>query len=160
MGSVYNMFYKIQLLFIGAALAAPSSDNGEKKFPTMTPEAAASCDPDYGWINGPEGTNKCYMILKETEITNCGLGNGGGGGGVCSPDYYNCYAECTYKWYAEKKERQERKPKARATAAASDGGRADEDDGADLGDEDVVPERRSEAASENAGNLNNGGDVD
>ena len=60
----------------------------------MTPEAAASCDPDYGWINGPEGTNKCYMILKETEITNCGLGNGGGGGGVCSPDYYNCYAEC------------------------------------------------------------------
>merc|ERR1712110_655441 len=94
MGSVYNMFYKIQLLFIGAALAAPSSDNGEKKFPKMTPEAAASCDPDYGWINGPEGTNKCYMILKETEITNCGLGNGGGGGGVCSPDYYNCYAEC------------------------------------------------------------------
>ena len=26
--------------------------------------AAANCDPDYGWINGPEGTNKCYMYLK------------------------------------------------------------------------------------------------
>ena len=30
----------------------------------MTAEAAASCDPDYGWINGPEGSNKCYMVLK------------------------------------------------------------------------------------------------
>ena len=30
----------------------------------MTEEAAASCDPDYGWINGPDGTNKCYMVLK------------------------------------------------------------------------------------------------
>ena len=30
----------------------------------MTPEAAASCDPDYGWINGPDGTNKCYMVLR------------------------------------------------------------------------------------------------
>ena len=26
--------------------------------------AAANCDPDYGWIDGPEGTNKCYMYLK------------------------------------------------------------------------------------------------
>ena len=65
-----------------------------RKYPKMTPEAAASCDPDYGWINGPDGTNKCYMILRENEITNCGLGGGGGGGGVCSPDYWNCYAEC------------------------------------------------------------------
>merc|ERR1712024_99254 len=84
----------LQLLFIGAALAAPRASNGEKKYPKMTPEAAASCDPDYGWINGPDGTDKCYMVLRENEITNCGLGYGGGGGGVCTPDYYNCYAEC------------------------------------------------------------------
>ena len=30
----------------------------------MTAAAAASCDPDYGWINGPEGSNKCYMVLR------------------------------------------------------------------------------------------------
>jgi len=30
----------------------------------MTADAAASCDPDYGWINGPEGSNKCYMVLR------------------------------------------------------------------------------------------------
>merc|ERR1711974_594553 len=70
----HTMLVILQLLFIGAALAAPSAHNGEKKYPKMTPEAAASCDPDYGWINGPDGTNKCYMVLRENEITNCGLG--------------------------------------------------------------------------------------
>ena len=30
----------------------------------MTAEAAASCDPDYGWINGPDGSNRCYMVLR------------------------------------------------------------------------------------------------
>ena len=35
----------------------------------MTPEAAASCDPDYGWINGPDGTNKCYYILRDQVLS-------------------------------------------------------------------------------------------
>ena len=44
--------------------------------PLSTAEAAANCDPDYGWINGPEGTNKCYMILRVNRehsltIVNC-----------------------------------------------------------------------------------------
>ena len=34
------------------------------------------------------------MFLRDNEITNCGLDNGGYIGGVCSPDYWNCYAEC------------------------------------------------------------------
>ena len=34
------------------------------EYPEMTPEAAANCDPDYGWINGADGTNKCYMVLR------------------------------------------------------------------------------------------------
>ena len=34
------------------------------------------------------------FLFRDTEIANCGLSSGGGGGGVCSPDYYNCYAEC------------------------------------------------------------------
>ena len=34
------------------------------------------------------------FFFRDTEIANCGLSYGGGGGGVCSPDYYNCYAEC------------------------------------------------------------------
>ena len=33
-------------------------------------------------------------MFRDTEIANCGLSSGGGGGGVCSPDYWNCYAEC------------------------------------------------------------------
>ena len=35
-----------------------------REYKKMTPEAAANCDPDYGWINGPDGTNKCYMVLR------------------------------------------------------------------------------------------------
>ena len=35
-----------------------------REYKKMTPEAAASCDPDYGWINGPDDSNKCYMILR------------------------------------------------------------------------------------------------
>ena len=34
------------------------------------------------------------LLLRDNEITNCGLDNGGYIGGVCSPDYWNCYAEC------------------------------------------------------------------
>ena len=25
---------------------------------------ASECDPDYGWLEGPEGSNKCYMLIK------------------------------------------------------------------------------------------------
>merc|ERR1712025_1511773 len=72
------------IFLIFGALAAPNAKSKNDKTPLkkMTPEAAASCDPDYGWINGPDGTNKCYYILRDTEINNCGL------------DYGNCYAEC------------------------------------------------------------------
>ena len=34
------------------------------------------------------------FLFRDTEIANCGLSSGGDGGGVCSPDYWNCYAEC------------------------------------------------------------------
>ena len=37
----------------------------------MTPEAAANCDPDYGWINGADGTNKCYMVLRSLTVLEC-----------------------------------------------------------------------------------------
>jgi len=92
--NMLKLFSFIFLIF--GALAAPNAKSKNDKTPLkkMTPEAAASCDPDYGWINGPDGTNKCYYILRDQQITDCGLGYGGGGGGVCSPDYYNCYAEC------------------------------------------------------------------
>ena len=78
------MFSKLLLAgLLGAALTAPNKPANDDKYlvphdrklskshlfreyKKMTPEAAASCDPDYGWINGPDDSNKCYMILRYT----------------------------------------------------------------------------------------------
>ena len=75
----------------------------------MTAAAAASCDPDYGWINGPEGSNKCYMVLRvgpgSIDVTPPCLQDQafaacfpGGGGGYpdwsCDPSNPNCNFEC------------------------------------------------------------------
>merc|ERR1712113_316627 len=51
------------LFFIPIAAASPLPSGGNS-----SALAAANCDPDYGWINGPEGSNKCYMYLKEVDI--------------------------------------------------------------------------------------------
>merc|ERR1712121_425596 len=41
----------------------------------MTADAAASCDPDYGWINGPEGSvcdpNNPYCYNECSDVTCC-----------------------------------------------------------------------------------------
>mgnify|MGYP001251058855 CR=1 FL=1 len=36
-------------------LAQANHENGTK---------SAECDPDYGWLEGAEGSNKCYMLIK------------------------------------------------------------------------------------------------
>merc|ERR1712198_326329 len=93
MGSCPNNMLKLFsfIFLIVGSLAAPNanakSNNDKASVKKMTPEAAASCDPDYGWINGPDGTNKCYYILRDQQITDCGLGCSGGG-------YYG-----TVTWY-------------------------------------------------------------
>merc|ERR1711962_1422006 len=54
------------LFFIPIAAATPLPSGGNS-----SALAAANCDPDYGWINGPEGSNKCYMYLKDTAYSAC-----------------------------------------------------------------------------------------
>ena len=36
-------------------LAQANHENGTK---------STECDPDYGWLEGAEGSNKCYMLIK------------------------------------------------------------------------------------------------
>jgi len=31
----------------------------------------ASCDPDFGWLPGPDGSNKCYMLIKTYDSNLC-----------------------------------------------------------------------------------------
>merc|ERR1712130_978718 len=63
------------LFFIPIAAASPLSSRGNSSAVAV---AAANCDPDYGWIDGPEGTNKCYMYLKDQAYSACFPGGGGG----------------------------------------------------------------------------------
>merc|ERR1712037_936373 len=102
MGGFRSMFSKLLLAgLLGAALAAPNKPaNDDKEYKKMTPEAAASCDPDYGWINGPDDSNKCYMILRDTEIANCGVSScydyscSGGGGYYGYVNWYEAQQCC------------------------------------------------------------------
>merc|ERR1712123_68790 len=87
---------KMMLLALCLGLASANTIQHRPKAAevNMTAEAAASCDPDYGWINGPDGTNKCYMVLKETAYAQCFPEGGGGGDYTCDPSNPNCYNEC------------------------------------------------------------------
>merc|ERR1712180_195610 len=78
------------LFFIPIAAATPLPSGGNS-----SALAAANCDPDYGWINGPEGSNKCYMYLKDTAYSAC-FPDGGGGypDYSCDPANPNCYIDC------------------------------------------------------------------
>lgn len=60
-----------------------------------TATGTAGCDPDYGWISGPEGSNVCYMILRDNAFAQC-FPNGGGGypDWSCDPSNPNCNYEC------------------------------------------------------------------
>merc|ERR1719510_2788348 len=79
------------LFFIPLAAATPLPSGGGNS----SALAAANCDPDYGWIDGPEGTNKCYMYLKDQAYSAC-FPDGGGGypDWSCDPANPNCYLDC------------------------------------------------------------------
>jgi len=37
------------------------------------PVPMAGCDPDYGWVNGADGSGKCYQIIKDVSFARCGV---------------------------------------------------------------------------------------
>merc|ERR1712215_666430 len=80
MGTVFQLII-MRLLVLSISIALASA-KGLPHRPNMTVEAAANCDPDYGWINGPDGTNKCYMVLRDSAYAAC-FGCGG--------SYYNSF---------------------------------------------------------------------
>merc|ERR1712172_189060 len=79
------------LFLISLAAASPLSSGGNS---SALAAAAANCDPDYGWIDGPEGTNKCYMYLKDQAYSACFPGGGGYPDYNCDPANPNCYLDC------------------------------------------------------------------
>merc|ERR1719281_1078 len=39
------------------------------------PEEMAGCDPDFGWLNGADGSGKCYRLIRTADYTSCGVDN-------------------------------------------------------------------------------------
>merc|ERR1712045_12348 len=58
---------------------------------------SAECDPDYGWLEGPEGSNKCYMLIKGFDSSTCYAADPWGGYGM---DWFDamqcCYFQNSY----------------------------------------------------------------
>merc|ERR1712213_275960 len=69
-------------------LAEANHANGSK---------ADVCDPDYGWLPGAEGTNKCYMLIKGFDSASCYSSDPYGGYGM---DWFDamqcCYFQNSY----------------------------------------------------------------
>ena len=52
------------------------------------------CDPDYGWLPGAEGTNKCYMLIKGFDASTCYSSDPWGGYGM---DWFDAMQCCYYQ---------------------------------------------------------------
>merc|ERR1712080_362600 len=66
---VMTMWPKLTLALLSFAVVSRS----QKHDLDLSPEAKvkAGCDPDYGWIDGLAGSNKCYMALTYADSTGC-----------------------------------------------------------------------------------------
>jgi len=53
----------------------------------------ASCDPDYGWLPGAEGSNKCYMMIRSFDTNNCHSGDEWGYG----MDFFDAMQCCYFQ---------------------------------------------------------------
>merc|ERR1712189_72517 len=37
------------------------------------PVPMAGCDPDFGWVDGADGSGKCYQLIKDVTFARCGV---------------------------------------------------------------------------------------
>merc|ERR1719486_959613 len=63
-------------ILVSASLLTSVSAKGQLQFGPIAQAnheraAQATCDPDYGWLPGAEGTNKCYMLIKGFDSSTC-----------------------------------------------------------------------------------------
>merc|ERR1712154_689237 len=90
------------LLLSSATLLASVSAKGQLQFGSIAQANHDSlnkevCDPDYGWLPGADGTNKCYMLIKGFDSSTCYSSDPWGGYGM---DWFDamqcCYFQNSY----------------------------------------------------------------
>merc|ERR1719495_438965 len=78
----------------------------------------AGCDPDYGWMDGVEGSGKCYMLIKNLDFDTC-YNTGATGYGMNWFDAMEC---CYYNGgYLAEVANAEEQAKLEAIMLAADG---------------------------------------
>merc|ERR1712079_534048 len=101
MGRLSKMLSRAAI-FVSASLLASVSAKGQLQFGPIAQAnhdraAQATCDPDYGWLPGAEGTNKCYMLIKGFDSSTCYSSDPWGGYGM---DWFDamqcCYFQNSY----------------------------------------------------------------
>merc|ERR1712039_680205 len=101
MGRLSKMLSRAAIL-VSASLLASVSAKGQLQFGPIAQAnheraAQATCDPDYGWLPGAGGTNKCYMLIKGFDSSTCYSSDPWGGYGM---DWFDamqcCYFQNSY----------------------------------------------------------------
>merc|ERR1711874_399426 len=78
------------------------------------------CDPDYGWLPGAEGTNKCYMLIKGFDSSTCYSSDPWGGYGM---DWFDAMQCCYFQnSYLAEPQNQEETDKINTYLTISTGG--------------------------------------
>jgi len=93
MGSLFKMLRPVAALAV-CVLAVAS---GKLHFGPIAEynhnNKAVGCDPDYGWLEGVEGTGKCYMLIKSYDYSTCYTSGEFGGYGM---SWFNAMECCYY----------------------------------------------------------------
>merc|ERR1712002_1332835 len=77
-----------------------------------------TCDPDFGWLPGPEGSNKCYMLVKTFDTDTCFSSSGGWG-----MDWFDAMQCCYFQHgYLAEPTSQEEQDKIKQYLVISNGG--------------------------------------
>jgi len=66
-----TMNFKLLYFLFSYVAASPYGELKTRLVNNETAAAQSGCDPDYGWLPGLEGSNKCYMFIKDSTAGNC-----------------------------------------------------------------------------------------
>merc|ERR1712002_895007 len=81
--------------------------------------SGSGCDPDYGWLDGVDGSGKCYMLIKGDDFSSCYTERGAATG----MSWFEGFECCSYhKGYLAEPANEEEQAKLEEYIQIADGG--------------------------------------
>merc|ERR1712168_1083166 len=69
MGSIFRNRIIMKVFVIVAIFVAVLDGRRQREEPVPM----AGCDPDFGWVDGADGSGKCYQLIKDVTFARCGV---------------------------------------------------------------------------------------